>query len=167
MTAKEKDELVNAMLKAHTPGYPFSLSEALSAIDGRIGMGDAKEVVLELKEKGFVEKYQAASFPEDVRLKVNAGLETFAQRGGFEVEDVMFQAKLQQCLLEVKKLRTEMQPSLYAKIMKVLEPLAPFAGLAADFFRTRQSEPPFKLILLEGEPSFPRAMAKDESRDYC
>ena len=99
-------------------------------------MGDAKEVVLELKEKGFVEKNQAVSCPEDVRLKVNSGLETFAQRGGFETEDIMFQTKLQQSLLEVKKLRSEMQPSLYEKIMKVLEPLAPFAGLAADFFRT-------------------------------
>ncbi len=136
MTAKEKDELVNAMLKVHTPGYPFSLSTALEAIDDRIGMGDAKEVVLELKEKGFVEKYQAVSSPEDVRLKVNSGLETFAKRGGFEVEEVVFQTKLQQSLLEVKKLRSEMQPSLYEKIMKILEPLAPFAGLAVDFFRT-------------------------------
>ncbi len=136
MTAREKDELVKAMLSIHTPGHPFSLSTVLEAIDYRIGMGDAKEVVLELKEKGFVEKYQAVSFPEDVRLKVNAGLETFAQRGGFEVEEVVFQAKLQQSLLEVKKLRAEMQPSLYEKIMKILEPLAPFAGLAVDFFRT-------------------------------
>ncbi len=136
MTARDKDDLVRAMLSVHTPGYPFSLSEALAAIDDRIGMGDAKEVVLELKEKGFVEKYQAVSCPEDVRLKVNSGLETFAQRGGFETEDIMFQTKLQQSLLEVKKLRSEMQPSLYEKIMKVLEPLAPFAGLAADFFRT-------------------------------
>ena len=136
MTAKDKDDLVRAMLSVRTPGRSFFLSEALAAIDGRVGMGEAKEVVLELKEKGFVEEYKAVFCPEDVRLKVNSGLETFSQRGGFETEDVMFQAKLQQSLLEVKKLRAEMQPSLYEKIMKVLEPLAPFAGLAADFFRT-------------------------------
>ena len=38
------------------PGRHFSLSDALSAIDDRIGMGDAIEVVLELKDRGFVEK---------------------------------------------------------------------------------------------------------------
>ena len=136
MTAKDKDALVRAMIEVHTPGRPFSLSDALSAIDNRIGMGEAIEVVLELREKGYVEKFQRFSFPEDCRLSINSGLETFAQWGGFEVEDVMFQTKLQQSLLEVKKLRAEMQPSLYDKIMKILEPLAPFAGLAVDFFRT-------------------------------
>jgi len=135
MTAKEKDELVNAIIRVHTPGRPFSLSDALAAIDNRIGMGDAIEVVLELKQKGFVEKYQAFSCPDDVRLKVNAGLETFAQRGGFEVEDVMFQAELQKVFLEIQKLESEMKPGLYAKIMKILEPLAPFAGLAVDLLR--------------------------------
>lgn len=135
MTSKKKDELVSAILQVRTPGRPFSLSAALDAIDNRIGMGEAIEVVLELNEKGFVEKYQRFSCPENCRLSINGGLETFAQRGGFEAEDVMFQTQLQKVLLDVKQLRSEMEPSLYEKIMKILEPLAPFAGLAVEFLR--------------------------------
>ena len=112
------------------PGRPFSLSDALSAIDDRIGMGDDIEVVLELKERGFVEKYQRTF--EDCRLSINSGLETFAKRGGFEIEDVKFQAELQKVFLEIQFLRKEMRPSLYEKIMKILESLAPFVGIAID-----------------------------------
>lgn len=130
MTPKEKDELIAALIKVHVPGMLFSLSDALAAIDNRIGMGDAIEVVLELKERGFVEKYHRTF--EDCRLSINSGLETFAQRGGFEIEDVKFQAELQKVFLEIKALRKEMHPALYEKIMKILEPLAPFAGIAIE-----------------------------------
>ena len=127
---------MDAIIRVHTPGRPFSLSDALAAIDNRIGMGDAIEVVLELHKKGFVEKYQRLSHPDDCRLSINAGLETFAKRGGFEVEDVVFQAELQKIFLEIKKLERDMEPGLYKKVMKILEPLAPFAGMAIDFFRS-------------------------------
>lgn len=135
MTAKEKDELVNAMIAVHTPGRPFSLSDALASIDNRIGMGEAVEVVLELYEKGFVVKYQRFIHPEDCRLSINSGLEAFAQRGGFEVEDIVFQAQLQKVFLEIQQLESEMKPGLYNKIMKILEPLGKFAGIALDVFR--------------------------------
>lgn len=133
MDAKQKDELVAAILKVRRPGYPFSLSDALKAIDNRIGMGEAMEVILELHRKGYVEKYTRLS--DDCRLSINAGLETFSKQGGFEVEDVVFQAKVQKVFLEIKLLEKEMKPGLYQKIMDILEPLAPFAGLAVDFFK--------------------------------
>ena len=129
MTAKEKDELINRILSGHTPGRPCSLSSFVP-INDRVRMGEAIEVILELKQRGFVEKYQRTT--EDLRFSINSGLKTFAQRGGFEIEDIEFQAKLHKIFLEISKLEKEIEPSLYEKIMKILEPLAPFAGIAVD-----------------------------------
>ena len=95
-------------------------------------MGDAIEVILELRQRGWVEKCQRTA--EDLRFSINSGLETFSKRGGFEVEDVVFQAELHKVYLEITKLKSEMNPGLYNKIMKILEPLAQFAGIAIDAF---------------------------------
>ncbi len=129
MTSKQKDILVRRIIDGRTPGGNCSLSSFVSVDDG-IGMGEAMEVILELKQRGFVEKYQCAA--EDLRFSINSGLETFSKRGGFEIEDVEFQAQFQKIFLEVAALKKELSPSLYDKIMKILEPLAQFAGIAVE-----------------------------------
>ena len=131
MTSKEKDELIDRILAGRIPGRPCSLSSFVP-VDDRVRMGDAIEVILELRQRGWVEKCQRTA--EDLRFSINSGLETFAKRGGFEAEDVVFQAELQKVYLEITKLESEMNPGLYNKIMKILEPLAQFAGIAIDAF---------------------------------
>lgn len=127
MTSSEKDRLIELILQERVPGCRFVLSESFLVENG-IGMGDAIEVLLELAKKGFVKINHRTAV--DVRFNINSGLETFAQRGGFKVEDVMFQAELERIFLEISKLESEVEPSLYKKIMKILEPLAKFAGIA-------------------------------------
>ena len=129
MNPAEKDRLIKRILDCNIPGRRFPLSSVIP-VDDRVGMERAKQVVLELERKGLVSKCKATF--EDLLFTVNEELETFSERGGFELEDVVFEAEIQKVFLEIEKLRGEMQPGLYQKIMKILEPLAPFAGIAAD-----------------------------------
>lgn len=127
MTSADKDKLIELILQERIPGCRFVLSESFLVENG-IGMGDAIEVILELEKKGFVSKIVRTT--QDCIFNINSGLETFAQRGGFKVEDVMFQAELERIFLEISKLESEVEPSLYKKIMNILEPLAKLAGIA-------------------------------------
>jgi len=68
----------------------------------------------------------------ELLFTLDSELETFAKRGGFEAEDIMYEAEIQKVLLKVSKLESEIEPGLYQKIMKILEPLAKLTGLAAD-----------------------------------
>jgi len=93
-------------------------------------MAEASEVIHELGRKGMVSGIKPTF--EDLVFSVNSELETFAKRGGFEAENIVYEAEIQKVLLEVSKLESEIEPSLYKKIMKILEPLALLAGTAAD-----------------------------------
>lgn len=91
-------------------------------------MAEAAEIIFELGRKGMVSSIKPTT--EDLIFTVNSELETFAKRGGFEAEDIMYEAVVKKVLLEVSQLETEIEPGLYKKIMKILEPLAKLAGLA-------------------------------------
>jgi len=80
MNSCEKDELIRRIIALHVPGRNMSLSDIIS-VDDRVRMGEAIEVILELKQRGFVEQYQRVA--EDLRFGINGGLQTFAERGGF------------------------------------------------------------------------------------
>lgn len=129
MTAAEKDLLVEQILSNHIPGRRFALS-CIIPINDRVRMAQASEVIYELGRKGMVSGIKPTI--EDLIFTVNSELETFSKRGGFEAEDIMYEAEIQKVLLEVSKLESEIEPSLYKKIMKILEPLAKLAGIAAD-----------------------------------
>jgi len=130
MTSKEKDSLVQEILANHIPGRRFALSYIVP-INDRVRMAEVSEVIHELGRKGMVSGIKPTF--EDLLFTVNSELETFAKRGGFEAEDVVYEAEIQKVLLEVSKLESEIEPGLYQKIMKILEPLAKLAGAAADF----------------------------------
>ena len=131
MTAEEKDLLVYQILAKRIPGRRFALSFIIP-INDRVRMSEASEVIYELGRKGMVSGIKPTS--EDLVFTVNTELETFSKRGGFKTEDIMYEAEIQKVLLEVSKLESEIDPSLYKKIMKILEPLAKLTGIAADIF---------------------------------
>lgn len=93
-------------------------------------MAEVSEVIHEFGRKGMVSGIKSTT--EDLIFTVNSELETFAKRGGFEAEDIMYEAEIQKVFLELSKLESEVEPSLYKKIMKILEPLANLAGVAVD-----------------------------------
>lgn len=80
MNSREKDDLIRSVIAHHVPGRNMSLSDVIP-VDDRVRMGEAIEVMLELKRRGFVEQYQRVA--EDLRFGINGGLQTFAERGGF------------------------------------------------------------------------------------
>ncbi len=129
MTASEKDSLICEILARRIPGRRFALSYIIP-VDDRVRMAEASEVIQELGRKGMVSGIKPTF--EDLLFTVNSELETFSKRGGFEAEDIMYEAEIQKVLLEVSKLESEIEPGLYQKIMKILEPLAKLAGAAAD-----------------------------------
>lgn len=127
MTAKEKDEIVRLILDNYTPGRRFAVSYIIP-IDDRMRMANVVEVVLELSRKGLVS--QTKPVAEDLVFTVNSELKTFSERGGFESEDIMYQAEVQKVILEIKKLESDIEPGLFHKIVKILEPLSKLAGIA-------------------------------------
>lgn len=123
ISSSKKDELIRAIISADT-GRRFWLS-SIDLVSLGIGMGEAVEIARELEQRGLISDIRFAG--TDAGFLVSGGLQTLAEKGGLETEHVVYRAELQKAILEIEKLKGEINPSLYGKIMKILIPFEKLA----------------------------------------
>lgn len=130
ITMEMKDRVVLALVDSCPGSRPLHVGDILSKVDG-IEVNQAIEIVRELESMGLV--FDVTIYPGDLKFRIHAGLDTFAECGGFKAKYTIARKELEKIMLEIASLKSEVEPSLYDKIMKTLEPIEKIVSIGGAF----------------------------------
>lgn len=130
ITIEMKDKFVLDLVDRCPGSRPLHVRDIVSEI-GDIEVNQAIEIVRELESMGLV--YDVAIYPGDLKFRIHSGLDTFAECGGFKAKYTIARKELEKIMLEIAALKSEVEPGLYDKVMKILEPIEKITSIGGAF----------------------------------